>query len=62
VQVDARFETAKRLGNFVNHAVDELVKVKDRGDSLGGLLHALQIVYEIGGQSTNRDELVVRGT
>ncbi len=56
VQVDAGFQTAKGLRDFVDDAVNQLVEIENRRDSLRGLLHALQVIDKIGGQRTDVDE------
>ncbi len=51
VQVDAGFQATEGVHDFVHDAVDELVEIKNRGDFLRGLLHALQIFDQIGRQN-----------
>ena len=62
VQVDAGFQAAEGMRHFVDNAVDELVEIENRRDFLRGLLHALQVLDEIGGQSTDGKEFVAGGT
>ena len=62
VQVDTGFQTSKGLRHFVDDAVNQLIEIENRRDSLRGLLHALQVVDKIGGQRTDVENLVAGGT
>src|SRR5579863_8387204 len=53
MQVNACFQAAKRLSDFIDDIIDELVKIKDRRDALRGFLHALQVFDDIGGQTSD---------
>lgn len=62
VQIDTGFHASKGLRHFVDHAVNQLIEIENRRDSLRGFLHTLQVVDKIGGQSTDVDNLVAGGT
>ena len=56
VQVDARLQTAKAENYFIDDAVDELVEIENRRDSLRSFLHTLQIFDEIGWTQRGREQ------
>src|SRR5580693_77278 len=45
VKINIGFQASERLGSIVHNLVDELVKIKNRGDLLGGLLQLQQVLY-----------------
>jgi hypothetical protein len=39
-----------------------LVEIENRSDGLRGFLHALQVIYEVGGKGANGINLIAGGT
>jgi hypothetical protein len=49
VQINAGLKAAKGLRYLIHYAVEELIEIENRCNSLRGFLHPLQIFYKVGG-------------